>query len=96
TPGSQDTRGGQGSRGAGGGQDPSNSREVLEAVAAQVQAVLDRLAPAHTLPRQPEEGTLWHQLQTATIDAYVARAQEHGSRGGRAVIMAGPPGAGKS
>lgn len=70
--------------------------EVVEATAAQVQKAIDRLAPDHTLPEEPAEGSFWHQLQDAISDAYLARAREHGSRGGRAIIMAGSPGAGKS
>ncbi|VEG28517.1 DEAD/DEAH box helicase family protein [Actinomyces howellii] len=78
--------------GTGPGVDPG----ALERTAAQVQALVDRLAPDHTLPRKPAEGTLWHDLGEAVRAAYLKRAQESGSRSGRALVMAGPPGAGKS
>ncbi|MBW3069384.1 hypothetical protein GZ998_07700 [Actinomyces sp. 594] len=73
-----------------------NTQEVLDTTATQVQAIIDRLQPDHTLPRKPTRGSLWHQLQDSISDAYLALAREHGSRGGRAIIMAGSPGAGKS
>ncbi|SHE26697.1 Hypothetical protein ACGLYG10_2951 [Actinomyces glycerinitolerans] len=68
----------------------------MEATAAQVQEIIDRLAPGHTLPRKPAPGSMWHQLREEIRGAYLARARERGSRGGRAIIMAGSPGAGKS
>ncbi|PHP51833.1 hypothetical protein [Actinomyces ruminis] len=70
--------------------------DVLDATAAQLQKVIDRLEAYHTLPRKPAEGSFWHRLQEAISDAYLAWAGEHGSREGRAIIMAGSPGAGKS
>ena len=78
--------------GSGPGVDPG----ALERTAAQVQALVDRLAPDHTLPRKPTEGTFWHRLSKGIERAYLKRAQESGSRSGRALVMAGPPGAGKS
>lgn len=49
--------------------------EVVEATATQIQAIINRLAPDHTLPRKPTRGSFWHQLREEIRNAYLARAE---------------------
>lgn len=62
----------------------------------QVRSLVGQLAAEHSLPADPPKGSLWFRLGQAIAQAYVDRADREGVRGGRAIIMAGPPGAGKS
>ncbi|RRD06565.1 hypothetical protein EII34_02765 [Arachnia propionica] len=68
----------------------------LQRTKEQVGAAVKRLAVRDSLPSKPPEGSLWGSLDKAIIQAYVARAGREAAREGRAIIMAGPPGAGKS
>lgn len=74
------------------GYDPAQ----MQRVASQLQTIIDAATPHHSLPRRPALGTLWHDLKRDIIRAYEERAELTATRNGRAVIMAGPPGAGKS
>lgn len=69
---------------------------VLGRTGAQVAEVVQRLSREHCLPAKPARGSAWYELREAVVAAYVARAGACGSRRGRAIIMAGAPGAGKS
>ncbi|QQM67193.1 hypothetical protein [Actinomyces weissii] len=69
---------------------------VLGRTGAQVAEVVRRLSQEHCLPAKPAKGSAWYELREAVVAAYVARAGACGSRRGRAIIMAGAPGAGKS
>lgn len=69
---------------------------VLGRTGAQVAEVVQRLSQEHCLPAKPAKGSAWYELREAVRAAYVARAGACGSRRGRAIIMAGAPGAGKS
>ncbi|QQM67817.1 hypothetical protein [Actinomyces weissii] len=69
---------------------------VLGRTGAQVAEVVQRLSREHCLPAKPARGSAWYELREAVRAAYVARAGACGSRRGRAIIMAGAPGAGKS
>ncbi|WP_194948604.1 hypothetical protein [Actinomyces trachealis] len=69
---------------------------VLGSTGAQVAGVVQRLSQEHCLPRKPARETFWYELRQAVRAAYVARAGACGARRGRAIIMAGAPGAGKS
>ena len=69
---------------------------VVARTGAQVAEAVQRLSQEHCLPAEPEEGSFWLEMQKAVQAAYKARARGSGSRRGRAIIMAGAPGAGKS
>lgn len=75
---------------------PDLTGAVLHRAEEQVRSLVGRLAEHHSLPADPAKGTLWLRLGQAVIQAYSTRAEREGVRGGRAIIMAGPPGAGKS
>ena len=79
-----------------GGTEPAEGSGVLARTGAQVAEAVQRLSQEHCLPAEPEEGSFWLELQEAVRAAYEARARGSGSRRGRAIIMAGAPGAGKS
>ena len=79
-----------------GGTEPAEGSGVLARTGAQVAEAVQRLSQEHCLPRKPEKGSFWLELQEAVRAAYEARARGSGSRRGRAIIMAGAPGAGKS
>lgn len=74
----------------------NTTAEVLRRTETQVRDLVREFAAEHTLSAAPAMGTLWRQLVGATVQAYMSRAEREGVRGGRAIIMAGPPGAGKS
>ena len=61
----------------------------------QLQELIDSLQPTCTLSRDPKDG-FWLSMRNAILEAYLDHAAVHGTRGGQAIIMAGPPGAGKS
>ena len=67
-----------------------------ERTEAQVKALVRQLTQTHSVPSEPDEVSLWGRLHDATVQAYVVRAEREAVREGRAIIMAGPPGAGKS
>lgn len=79
-----------------GGTEPAEGSGVLARTGAQVAEAVQRLSQEHSLPRKPEKGSFWLEMQEAVRAAYEARARGSGSRRGRAIIMAGAPGAGKS
>ncbi|MDO5067128.1 MAG: hypothetical protein Q4D96_07610 [Propionibacteriaceae bacterium] len=62
----------------------------------QVGAAVRRLAGQESLPREPAVGSLWWRLDKAIVQAYLDRAKREAVCEGRAIIMAGAPGAGKS
>ncbi len=72
------------------------TRALLEETAIQVNAHVKHLAQEHSLPENPTEGTFWKKMQDAIGPAYLAQAEAHGAQEGKAIIMAGAPGAGKS
>lgn len=74
----------------------SSDSALMTRVGESVESLVQQLARDHTLARVQEEGSLWSYLGKSISDAYMRRAQTEGVRGGRAIVMAGPPGAGKS
>lgn len=70
--------------------------ETTRRTEEQVRSLVGQLAAEHSLSPRPEKLSLWDRLAEEIKQAYVDRAEREGVRGGRAVIMAGPPGAGKS
>lgn len=77
-------------------QDDPSELALMTRVGESVESLVQQLARDHTLARVQEEGSLWNYLGKSISDAYMQRAQAEGVRGGRAIVMAGPPGAGKS
>lgn len=77
-------------------QGASPESALMTRVGESVESLVRQLARDHTLARVQEEGSLWSYLGKSISDAYMRRAQAEGVRGGRAIVMAGPPGAGKS
>ncbi len=74
---------------------PTYDPTQMHRVAQQLQTIIDNAKPTHSLPPDPTSGT-WHDLRKAIVQAYQDKAAATAAKGGRAVIMAGPPGAGKS
>ena len=77
-------------------QGASPESALMTRVGESVESLVQQLARDHTLARVQEEGSLWSYLGKSISDAYMRRAHAEGVRGGRAIVMAGPPGAGKS
>ena len=72
----------------------SSDSALMTRVGESVESLVQQLARDHTLARVQEEGSLWSYLGKSISDAYMRRAQTEGVCGGRAIVMAGPPGAG--
>ncbi len=75
---------------------PRPHRALLVETAAQVNEHVNRLATHHSLPRESPENDFWWRAQDAIVATYLAQAETHGAQNGKAIIMAGAPGAGKS
>ncbi|GEM_PF-4633490 len=67
-----------------------------EITARALQWRIEHLGEEHSLSAPPEEASVWFQYGLEIRQAYRAYAAEKGAREGCAVLMAGPPGAGKS
>ena len=71
-------------------------REVLHHTKEQVGNLIQHLTTDHCLPRTPTKDSFWYRLGEAVTQSYLACAERVAAREGKAIIMAGPPGAGKS